>query len=91
MNLQTLLGTCLAIIVAEMGDKTQLAAFGATAATRRPLEVFLGAMAGFAVVTLLAVAAGRWVGEYLSPRVLRLAGGLLFMGIGLSMLLQGRR
>ncbi len=37
-----------------MSDKTQLTVFGATAATRKPLEVFPGAVAGLVLVTPLA-------------------------------------
>ena len=88
MDLKTLIGTCVAVFLAEMGDKTQLAVFGAAATTRRPLEVFLGATIGLALVTLLAVVVGYLAGHLVPARWLRVVGGVLFVGIGLSLLLR---
>jgi putative Ca2+/H+ antiporter (TMEM165/GDT1 family) len=88
MDLKALIGTCVAVFLAEMGDKTQLAVFGAATATRRPLEVFLGATIGLVLVTLLAVVAGHLAGHLISTRWLRVVGGALFVGIGLSLLLK---
>ena len=88
MDLKTLIGTCVAVFLAEMGDKTQLAVFGAATATRKPLEVFLGAAAGLVLVKLLAVVAGHLAGHLIPARWLRVAGGVLFVGIGLSLLLK---
>ena len=88
MDLKTLIGTCVAIFFAEMGDKTQLAVFGAAAATRRPLEVFLGATIGLSLVTLLAVVVGYLAGHLVPARWLRIVGGVLFVGIGFSLLLR---
>ncbi len=88
MDLKTLIGTCLAVFFAEMGDKTQLAVFGAATATRRPLEVFLGATIGLVLVTLLAVVVGHLAGHLVPTRWLRVVGGVLFVGIGLSLLIK---
>ena len=88
MDLKTLIGTCVAVFFAEMGDKTQLAVFGAATATRKPLEVFLGATIGLALITLVAVAAGHLAGHLIPTRWLRVVGGVLFVGIGLSLLLR---
>ena len=88
MDLITVAGTCVSIMLAELGDKTQLAVFGATAATRKPVEVFVGATAGLAAVTLVGVLLGHYAGSVIPPRALRLIGGLLFVGIGLSLLIR---
>ena len=88
MDLKTLIGTCLAVFFAEMGDKTQLAVFGAATATRRPLEVFLGATIGLVLVTLLAVVVGHLAGHLVPTRWLRVVGGVLFVGVGLSLLIK---
>ena len=88
MDLKTLIGTCVAVFLAEMGDKTQLTVFGAATATRRPLEVFLGATIGLVLVTLLAVVAGHLAGHLVPAKWLRVVGGVLFVGIGLSLLLK---
>lgn len=91
MDFKTLIGTGVAVFLAEMGDKTQLAVFGATTATRKPLEVFLGAALGLALVTLLAVVVGSLAGHLVPARWLRVAGGVLFVGIGLSLLIKPGR
>ena len=88
MDLKTLIGTCLAVFFAEMGDKTQLAVFGAATATRKPLEVFLGATIGLVLVTLLAVVVGHFAGHLVPAKWLRVVGGVLFVGIGLSLLIK---
>ena len=88
MDLKTLIGTCIAVFLAEMGDKTQLTVFGAATATQKPVEVFLGATAGLALVTLLAVLIGQAAGHLVPPKLLRMVGGVLFVGIGLYVLLK---
>ena len=88
MDLKTLIGTCVAVFFAEMGDKTQLAVFGAATATRKPLEVFLGATIGLVLVTLLAVVVGQLAGHLVPTKWLRVVGGVLFVGIGLSLLIK---
>lgn len=88
MDLKVLIGTCVAVFLAEMGDKTQLAVFGATSATRKPLEVFVGATAGLALVTFLAVLLGHVAGHLVPARALRLLGGAVFVGIGLVLLFK---
>ena len=87
MDLKILMATCASVALAEMGDKTQLAVLGATAATGRPLEVFLGAVGGLILATTLGVLVGQGAGHLLPARTLRVAGGLLFVGIGLLLLL----
>lgn len=86
MDIRILIGTCLAVFLAEMGDKTQLAVFSAATATRRPLEVFLGAAGGLLLVTALAVGVGHLAGHLVPVRWLRVIGGVLFVGIGLLLL-----
>jgi putative Ca2+/H+ antiporter (TMEM165/GDT1 family) len=79
------------VFVAELGDRTQFATiFLATA----PAQVFSfagllsGTLLGHALVTGLAVGAGRWIGGRVNePLLYRLSGGLFVM-FGLSALLQ---
>ncbi len=79
------------VFVAELGDRTQFTTiFMATA----PAQVFsfagllLGSLTGHAVVTWLAVGAGKWIGGHISEKLLyRLSGGL-FLVFGLFSLKQ---
>ena len=79
------------VFVAELGDRTQFTTiFMATA----PAQVFsftgllAGALLGHALVTWLAVGAGKWIGGRVNEQLLyRLSGGL-FVAFGLVSLLQ---
>ena len=76
---------------AELGDRTQFTTiFMATA----PAQVFsfggllAGTLLGHALVTWLAVGAGKWIGQWVNERLLyRLSGGL-FLVFGLAALSQ---
>ena len=80
------------VFVAELGDRTQFTTiFMATA----PAQVFsfagllAGTLLGHALVTWLAVGAGKWIGGRVNEQLLyRLSGGL-FVAFGLVSLLQG--
>jgi len=78
------------VFMAELGDKTQLATllFAADRSVSR-LGVFLAASGALVVATLLGVAAGSFVGDWLNEQVLRYVAAAGFMGIGLWILLVG--
>jgi putative Ca2+/H+ antiporter (TMEM165/GDT1 family) len=79
------------VFIAELGDRTQFTTiFMATA----PAKVFsfagllVGTLLGHALVTWLAVGAGKWIGKRVNERLLyRLSGGL-FLVFGLAALKQ---
>lgn len=79
------------VFIAELGDRTQFTTiFMATA----PAQVFsfggllAGTLLGHALVTWLAVGAGKWIGQWVNDRLLyRLSGGL-FLVFGLAALSQ---
>src|SRR3712207_9341392 len=65
MDWRVLLATFGTIFLAEMGDKTQLAAMTMAAETRRPWAVFVGASLALACVSALGVLVGGTLGHYL--------------------------
>lgn len=79
------------VFIAELGDRTQFTTiFMATA----PAQVFsfngllAGTLLGHALVTWLAIGAGKWIGQWVNERLLyRLSGGL-FLVFGLAALSQ---
>ncbi|HEX8173830.1 MAG TPA: TMEM165/GDT1 family protein [Pyrinomonadaceae bacterium] len=75
-----------ALFLAEIGDKTQLAAITLAAQTRSPLSVFLGAAIALALVSLIGVAVGTVLGEYLPQNILRKVAAAAFIVIGVLML-----
>jgi len=75
-----------ALFLAEMGDKTQLAAITLSAQTRSPVSVFLGASVALVLVSLVGVAVGTVLGNYLPEALLRKIAAVAFILIGVLML-----
>jgi putative Ca2+/H+ antiporter (TMEM165/GDT1 family) len=80
--------TFATIFLAEMGDKTQLAAMTMAAETRKPLTVFVSAALALACVTALGVAVGGALGHYLPLEWIRRVAALGFIAIGVLILLD---
>jgi putative Ca2+/H+ antiporter (TMEM165/GDT1 family) len=82
------LGIFASILLAELGDKTQLATllFASGPETSRT-GVFLAAAAALCLSTLIAVVVGSAAGTWLPRGALRIVGALGFIAIGLWMLL----
>jgi putative Ca2+/H+ antiporter (TMEM165/GDT1 family) len=75
------------IFLAELGDKTQLAAMAMAARSESPLTVFLGAMAGFGLLTLIGVAFGGLLSKFVPELYVRIGSGLLFILFGLLIIM----
>ena len=86
MNLKVLLTTFGMIFLAEMGDKTQLAAITLAAQTKQPLAVFLGASLALTAVSLIGVALGSVLANYINAEYLHKTAALAFIAIGVLML-----
>jgi putative Ca2+/H+ antiporter (TMEM165/GDT1 family) len=86
MDWRTFAATFGAIFLAEMGDKTQLAAVTMAAQSGKPWSVFLGATAALAGVSALGVLVGGALGTHLPLEWVKRAGALLFIAIGVLML-----
>jgi Ca2+/H+ antiporter, TMEM165/GDT1 family len=75
----------LTILLAEMGDKTQLAT--ATLATNaNPIGTWIGATLGEVSSGMLGAVAGNFVGDRISPRLLQWVSSILFAVFGALML-----
>jgi putative Ca2+/H+ antiporter (TMEM165/GDT1 family) len=84
--LSTTLSTFLLIFLAEMGDKSQLVCM-LLASRHRGLPVFIGAVAAFALLNLVAVAVGASLASALPITPIKVLVALLFLGFGVSALL----
>ena len=80
--------TFATIFLAEMGDKTQLAAMTMAADTRKPLTVFVSSALALACVSALGVAVGGALGHYLPLEWIRRVAALGFIAIGVLILLD---
>lgn len=85
MDMKIFLATLSAIFFAELADKTQLVGIAMSSKTGKPWAVFLGSLAGYALVTLISVLIGAALSRYIRPEWIRLAGATAFVTIGLLM------
>ena len=86
MDFRVLITTFGVIFLAEMGDKTQLAAMTMAAQTKKPWAVFLGASLALAAVSGLGVIVGSVIGDYVPLAWVKRVAALAFIVIGLLML-----
>ena len=70
------------VFLAELGDKTQLAALAFTSDSRKPWTIFLAASLALVIVTAVGVAAGTLLGRWVNPAWLRRGSAVLFIAIG---------
>ncbi len=75
----------LTILVAEMGDKTQIAT-AALAARSNPFGTWIGATAGEVASGMIGAVAGTVVGDRISAKTLRYVSAGLFVVFGVAML-----
>jgi len=71
-----------AVFVAELGDKTQLAALAFTADSRRPWTIFAAASLALVLATAVGVAAGTLLWRWINPAWVRRGSAVLFILIG---------
>lgn len=89
MNIRLFLSTFVLIFLAELGDKTQLAAM-ARAATGEggKWTVFFAASGALVLSTLIAVLFGEALTRVIPEHVIKIAAGILFILFGLWILLE---
>lgn len=85
MDFKIIAATFAAIFVAELADKTQLVGIGMASKTLKPLSVFLGSVAAYAVITGISVFLGTVLGERVNPLYMKYGGAALFILLGILM------
>ena len=84
-----LLGTTfVTILLAELGDKTQLATLSFASGGSSRWMVFLGASLALVTASAVAVLVGEGLGRVVSPAVLQRAAGALFVILGILFLVN---
>ena len=86
MDWKIFLTTFGMIFLAELGDKTQLAAISMAGETKSPFTVFVGAMAAFGIITLIGVLIGGALTRVVPQAYIRIGAGSLFVVIGILIL-----
>ena len=88
MDWKLIASTFGVVFLAELGDKTQLAALTLTASSKRPLSVFVGTSAALVVVSFIGILIGAAAAEAIPIAVVRKLGAAAFILIGVAMLLD---
>ena len=86
MVLSLLLSTFLAVFVAELGDKTQLATLTISGNSNKPLAVFLGSSSALVFASLIGALTGGSISSFLPEAVLKSVASLTFLIIGIKLL-----
>ena len=72
------------VFLAELGDKTQLAALSLSTSGRGGVwTVFLGASAALVCSTALACLCGAFLDKFINPKYLNIGSAILFILLGL--------
>ena len=79
--------TFAAILLAELGDKTQLATLSLAAGSSSRWVVFAGSALALVVTSAVAVLLGEAVARFISPVWLRRIAGVAFLVLGILYLL----
>jgi len=88
MDWRVFLTTFGVIFLAEMGDKTQLAAMTMAAQTERPWAVFIGAALALTAVSAIGVVVGSVIGDYVTLIWVKRVAAIAFIVIGVLILLN---
>lgn len=86
MDWKIFASTFITIFLAEMGDKTQFAALAASSQTKSTFTVLLAVVLALGLAGTLGVIFGRYLGELLSPQIMKYVSGTLFILVGIWVL-----
>ncbi|MBL8937234.1 MAG: TMEM165/GDT1 family protein [Archangium sp.] len=78
--------TFLAVFVAELGDKTQLATLSFASSGQSRLSVFVGSALALVATSAIAVVAGEALSRVVPPLTLQRLAGVAFLVIGVWVL-----
>jgi putative Ca2+/H+ antiporter (TMEM165/GDT1 family) len=78
----------MSFIIAELGDKTQLATFAFSAKFGSPIQVWLGATLAMVLVNGMGILIGRWAKDFVSKVWIKWLGAIIFILIGIITLIK---
>ena len=76
------------IFIGEFGDLTQIQAATLSAKTHQPLGVFFAGSIALVIVAIIGAYGGKLLQRVVPLAKIRLAGGVIFLGLGLYTLVQ---
>jgi putative Ca2+/H+ antiporter (TMEM165/GDT1 family) len=81
--------TLTTVFLAELGDKTQLAAMTATARSGAVWTVFLAACAALILATAVGVTVGTVIFRYIPEQLVKYLAGAAFITVGVWVMVKG--
>lgn len=88
MDWRVFITTFGVIFLAEMGDKTQLAAMTMAAESKKPFSVFVGAALALTCVSAIGVVVGGLLGHYVPIVWVKRVSAVAFIVIGVLILMD---
>lgn len=88
MDWQLLGLSFITVFLAEIGDKSQLAAIALSGSSQSPRAVFLGSIAALLLASLIGVLVGEGVAQFLPTRVMKAFAAIGFALLALRILWQ---
>jgi putative Ca2+/H+ antiporter (TMEM165/GDT1 family) len=79
------------VFIAELGDKSQLAAITLSSQCHNPKAIFLGSAAALIFASFLGVLIGEGVAQVLPTHVLKAAAAIGFAVMGLGLLMPSQQ
>lgn len=86
-NWHIFLSTFALVFLAELGDKTQLAAISMAASSSSRLTVFAGAALALVTITLISIVACEMLLKVVPVEVVKRGAGVVFIVLGVVILL----
>ncbi len=86
MLIPLLASTFIAVFLAELGDKTQLATIAISGTSNRPLAVFLGSSLALILASFIGAMAGGSLSTIIPKEVMQIIAALGFLIIGTRLL-----
>lgn len=80
--------TFIAVLLAELGDKTQIVTLALAAKNRAILPIFVGAVLGEVSANAIAVVAGTLLGFAIPTNIVRFVAGGIFVAFGILTILK---
>lgn len=85
---RTVTTSFLLIAVMELGDKTQLAVVALSTEYGAPIQVFVGVMLAFTLLTALGAVFGKIISRRMSARYIRIGASFVFVVFGVLFLFE---
>lgn len=82
MDWKIMFSTFVAVFIAELGDKTQLATFSLAGGSDSRASVLAGAILALSATSILAVLAGGVIGQMVPAIYIKRTAGLIFIILG---------